>query len=202
MHREQSNPSRWSVSPATANSSNSVDPPVESTATATSWTPSPSTSGAENVRHSSTHPIGPNGVSDTPSPSASTAITLKAPCGSGHPPVSPAFVATKAFPLTPGVKTPDTLVTLQTGNPSPMSSAPSGSGLSVGEGEGMTYALSGSGCHAGVLPFVTTAVTSPVSRWTKRTVLLPSSAVSKTTKRPSGEREGPCRASEVFAGPS
>ena len=97
--------------------------------------PSPSTSGAANAEHHGSHSSGPNEVSATPSPDTSTATTCMPSPSEGHP-TSPVFVATQAVPSTPGANTPATLVTLHTGNPSPMSSPTSCEGL----GEGPTVA--------------------------------------------------------------
>src|SRR4249919_294838 len=92
---------------------------------------SPSTSGAANAEHHGSHSSGPNDVSATPSPDTSTARTCMPSPSEGHP-TSPVFVATQAVPSTPGANTPATLVTLQTGNPSPMSSPVGGTSAGVG----------------------------------------------------------------------
>src|SRR4029453_15860813 len=109
--------------------------------------PSPSTSGAANAEHHGSHSSGPTEVSATLSPDTSTATTCMPSPSEGHP-RSPVFVATQAVPSTPGANMPATLVTLQTGNPSPMSSSTPTEGLGVGSVCcGKLLVGSGSGCH-------------------------------------------------------
>jgi hypothetical protein len=55
----------------------------------------------------------------------------------GHP-TSPVLVATQAVPSTPGANTPETLVTLHTGNPRPMSFPVGGTSAGVGWMEAAT----------------------------------------------------------------
>src|SRR5919197_970744 len=124
-------------------------------------------SGAENDRQSSVHSMGPKDVSASPSRSTSSASTLNASSGAGHPPVSLVFVATNTVALSPGTtKCPSIDDTLQTGKPSPMSS-PTGSPID-GEGVGAGVGAGGEGtapsvrvCQAGSPMAPATAAGSP-----------------------------------------
>src|SRR5262245_17985497 len=107
--------------------------------------------------------MGPNDVSASPSPSTSSATTLNASSGAGHPPVSLAFVATNAVDFWPGTrKCPSIDDTLQTAKPSPMSRRP-GSGEAAREGVVVVAIVwpFGTGCHAGAPKAPVTAVGSP-----------------------------------------
>ena len=82
----------------------------------------------------------------SPSPDTSTATTCMPSPSEGHP-RSPVFVATHAVPSTPGANTPATLVTLHTGNPSPMSSSTPSDGFGGSVCCGTSLVGSGTGCQ-------------------------------------------------------